>query len=107
VPLPDVLFSKQAPFIVGLTTSPERLVQIRRQRMKILGEQKKTDYVELEQVRQEILQARKLFAKSRWPVIDVTRRSIEETASEIFEIYTVNIEKQSVGGRPAEKPLIL
>ena len=107
VPLPDMLFSKQAPFVVGLTTSPERLVQIRRQRMKILGEQKKTDYVELEQVRQEILQARKLFAKSRWPVIDVTRRSIEETASEIFEIYTVNIEKQSVGGRPAEKPLIL
>ena len=107
VPLPDMLFSKQAPFIVGLTTSPERLVQIRRQRMKILGEQKKTDYVELEQERQEILQARKLFAKSRWPVIDVTRRSIEETASEIFEIYTVNIEKQSVGGQPAEKPLIL
>ena len=106
VPLPDVLFSGQAPFVVGLTTSPERLVQIRRQRMKMLGEQKETDYVELDQVRQEILQARKLFAKSRWPVIDVTRRSIEETASEIFELYTVNIEKQSVGGPSAETPLM-
>ncbi|MDA1323171.1 MAG: kinase/pyrophosphorylase [Proteobacteria bacterium] len=91
VPLPDMLFLKQTPFVVGLTTSPERLVQIRRNRMKSLGEEKETDYVELDQVRQEILQARKLFAKMRWPVIDVTRRSIEETASEIYELYTRNI----------------
>jgi regulator of PEP synthase PpsR (kinase-PPPase family) len=106
VPLPDILFSEQAPFVVGLTTSPERLVQIRRNRMKILGEERETHYVEFDQVRQEILEARKLFAKSRWPVIDVTRRSIEETASEIFELYAVNIEKQNADGRPAEKPLI-
>lgn len=104
VPLPEILFSKEAPFVVGLTTSPERLVQIRRQRMKLLGEDKETDYVELEQVRQEILEARKLFAKSRWPVIDVTRRSIEETASEIFEIYAANIEKQAIGQIMPEKP---
>ena len=91
VPLPDMLFTKQTPFVVGLTTSPERLVQIRRNRMKSLGEENETDYVELDQVRQEILQARKLFAKMRWPVIDVTRRSIEETASEIYELYTRNI----------------
>ena len=102
VPLPDILFSDRAPFVVGLTTTPERLVQIRRERMKSLGEMKETDYVELEQVRQEILQARKLFAKLRWPVIDVTRRSIEETASEIFEIYTASLEKHNSGDRPAE-----
>ena len=106
VPLPDMLFSEQAPFVVGLTTSAERLVQIRRNRMKILGEQRDTDYVELEQVRQEILLARKLFAKSRWPVIDVTRRSIEETASEIFELYAENIEKRGTGDRASEKSLI-
>lgn len=106
VPLPDMLFSKQAPFVVGLTTSPERLVQIRRQRMKMLGEAKETDYVELDQVRQEILEARKLFAKSRWPVIDVTRRSIEETASEIFELYAVNIEKQGLGRPSPDNPPI-
>lgn len=105
MPLPDILFSKQAPFVVGLTTSPERLVQIRRNRMKMLGEDRETDYVELDQVRQEIQQARKMFAKSRWPVIDVTRRSIEETASEIFELYAVDLEKQSAGGLPAEEPL--
>ena len=106
VPLPDILFSEQAPFVVGLTTSPERLVQIRRNRMKILGEERETHYVEFDQVRQEILEARKLFAKSRWPVIDVTRRSIEETASEIFELYAVNIEKQNADSQPAENPLI-
>jgi len=102
VPLPDVLFSEQAPFVVGLTASPERLVQIRRNRMKSLGEEKETDYVELDQVRQEILQARKLFTKMRWPVIDVSRRSIEETASEIFELYNRTTEKQNPGDAPTE-----
>ena len=96
VPLPEMLFTDKTPYVVGLTTTPERLVQIRRERMKSLGELKETDYVELEQVRQEILDARKLFAKMRWPVIDVTRRSIEETASEIYEIYTANIERHRI-----------
>lgn len=107
VPLPDILFAERAPFVVGLTTSPERLVQIRRNRMKSLGQSKETDYVELEQVRHEILQARKLFAKMRWPVIDVTRRSIEETASEIFELYTRNTEDQGAMDQPARKNQIL
>lgn len=92
VPLPDILFGDIAPYVVGLTTTPERLVQIRRQRMKMLGEGKETDYVELDRVREEIREARKLFAKMRWPVIDVTRRSIEETASEIIELYSAHHE---------------
>jgi hypothetical protein len=92
VPLPDILFGDVAPYVVGLTTTPERLVQIRRQRMKMLGEGKETDYVELDRVREEIREARKLFAKMRWPVIDVTRRSIEETASEIIELYSAHHE---------------
>ena len=58
--------------------------------MKLLGEDKETDYVDIDEVRQEILEARKLFAKKGWPVIDVTRRSIEETASEIYEMYTAH-----------------
>ena len=106
VPLPDMLLSEQAPFVVGLTASPERLVQIRRNRMKSPGEEKETDYVELDQVRQEILQARKLFAKMRWPVIDVTRRLIEETASEIFELYAGSVENQNLGDGSAENLLI-
>jgi hypothetical protein len=61
--------------------------------MKLLGEKKETDYVDIDEVRQEILEARKFFARKGWPVIDVTRRSIEETASEIYEIYTAHREK--------------
>ena len=90
VPLPDILFGDNAPYVVGLTTTPERLVQIRRQRMKMMGEAKETDYVEIDRVREEIREARKLFAKMRWPVIDVTRRSIEESASEIIELYSAH-----------------
>lgn len=92
VPLPDILFGDIAPYVVGLTTTPERLVQIRRQRMKMMGEAKETNYVEIDRVREEIREARKLFAKMRWPVIDVTRRSIEETASEIIELYSAHHE---------------
>ena len=92
VALPKVLFGPEAPFVVGLTTSPERLVQIRRQRMRMLGQNEDTDYVDIARVRQEIVEARKLFARMRWPVIDVTRRSIEETASEIIELYAVDRE---------------
>jgi hypothetical protein len=88
VPLPAILFGPDAPFVVGLTTSPERLVQIRRNRMRMLGQDKESDYVDIARVRQEIIEARKLFVKMRWPVIDVTRRSIEETASEIIELYS-------------------
>lgn len=107
VSLPEILFSDSAPYVVGLTTTPERLVQIRRQRMKMLGEAKETDYVELTQVRREILEARKLFSKMRWPVIDVTRRSIEETASEIIELYSAHHDLDIAathGGSPSKTP---
>ncbi|MBK20512.1 MAG: phosphoenolpyruvate synthase regulatory protein [Rhodospirillaceae bacterium] len=87
VPLPSELFSEKTNFVIGLTTSPERLVQIRRNRMLQLNELKETDYIDLERVRSEVLDARKLFTKMGWPIIDVSRKSIEETASEILEHY--------------------
>jgi len=93
VELPKLLMDENAPFVVGLTTSVERLVQIRRNRMVVLGEQTRTDYVDPEQVKREILEARRLFTRMRWPVIDVSRRSIEETAAEITDLY--NIWKES------------
>ena len=100
VPLPGILFGSEAPFVVGLTTSPERLVQIRRNRMKMLGQEEESDYVDIARVREEIVEARKLFTKMHWPVIDVTRRSIEETASEIIELYSAYQER-----RVASSPL--
>lgn len=84
LPLPEDLHKVTRPLVVGLTKDPERLVQLRRNRMQMLNQAQTTDYVDPEQVRSEVLEARRYFAKHRWPVLDVTRRAIEETAAEIL-----------------------
>lgn len=71
--------------IIGLTTSPERLVQIRKSRLTSVGETKQTNYIEEEIIKEEVLAAKKLFLKNKWPIIDVTRKSIEETAAAALE----------------------
>ncbi len=73
------------PLVVGLTISPERLVEVRRNRLRVLDQDEVTDYVDLDRVTEEVLVGRRLFTKHRWPVIDVTRRSIEEIAAEILQ----------------------
>lgn len=83
-PPPDLLFSLKNPMVVGLTTSPERLIQVRRNRLLALNQQDETSYVEQEAVQKEVAYARRMFADNGWPVIDVTRRSIEETAAAII-----------------------
>ncbi|MEM1021653.1 MAG: pyruvate, water dikinase regulatory protein, partial [Pseudomonadota bacterium] len=85
-PIPAQMFAPTKAFIVGLTTSPDRLVQIRKNRLLALKEDKPTSYVDEDKVREEITNARRLFSKHRWPVIDVTRRSIEETAAAILAL---------------------
>ncbi|MFL6857864.1 MAG: pyruvate, water dikinase regulatory protein [Allosphingosinicella sp.] len=85
-PPPPSLFSLAHPLVVGLTTNPERLVQIRRNRLLALNQPPETDYVDLEAVNAELAFARRLFADNGWPVIDVTRRSIEETAFAIVKL---------------------
>ena len=86
-PPPDKLFQLEKPLVVGLTSSPERLVQIRRNRLLSLNEQKQTSYADAEAVAAEVKYARRLFADRGWPVIDVTRRSIEETAAAIITLH--------------------
>jgi regulator of PEP synthase PpsR (kinase-PPPase family) len=86
VPLPPELAEASHPLVVGLTNDPERLIQIRRNRLSLLQQDDKTDYTDIEAVRAEVAQARRLFAERRWPVIDVTRRSIEETAAAILKL---------------------
>ena len=73
-------------FIVGLVNSVDRLVQIRRNRLLALKESKTTDYVDEERVDQEVKEARRLFNKMGWPMVDVTRRSIEETSVAIINL---------------------
>jgi regulator of PEP synthase PpsR (kinase-PPPase family) len=87
VPLPPELDELKRPLIVGLTNDPERLIQIRRNRLSMLTQTSDpTTYTDLEAVRDEVAQARRLFAERHWPVIDVTRRSIEETAAAILKL---------------------
>jgi regulator of PEP synthase PpsR (kinase-PPPase family) len=85
-PPPPVLFTLTHPLIVGLTTAPRRLVEIRRHRLLSLNEMGQTPYVEMEKVEQEVAFARRMFADNGWPVIDVTRRSIEETAAAVIKL---------------------
>ena len=73
------------PLVVGLTTTPERLVEVRRNRLRMMNHDQETDYVDLETVRDEVLTARRLYARHQWLVIDVTRRSIEEVAAEVMQ----------------------
>ena len=87
VALPPIFDEPDAPLIVGLTLNPDHLVQIRRNRLLSLRQQDETDYVDLEVVREEVTAARKLFSRKNWPVIDVTRRSIEETAAAIINLH--------------------
>lgn len=100
LPLPDQLFIAEQPFIIGLTTSADRLVQVRRNRLLMLRQREETDYVDLEIVKREIAEARKLFTKHHWPVIDVTRRSIEETAAAIFQLYNKHLEEAGAPAQP-------
>jgi len=75
------------PFVIGLTKDPARLVQVRRNRLQMLAQDPDTDYVDPEAVREEVTAARKLFNRYSWPAIDVTRRSIEESAAAILQLY--------------------
>ncbi len=87
-PPPDSLYKLTQPIIVGLTTSPNRLVQVRRNRLLSLNQAPETDYVDEGRIKAEVAFARRIFADNDWPVIDVTRRSIEESAAAILNIVS-------------------
>jgi regulator of PEP synthase PpsR (kinase-PPPase family) len=87
MPVPPKLEALAQPLVVGLTASPERIVQIRQNRLLGLrAEHEADDYVDRQAVAAEIAAARKLCGKHNWPIIDVTRRSIEETAAEVMAL---------------------
>jgi len=86
VPLPPEVDNAVTPLFVGLTTDPKSLVLLRRNRMRSIKETAETDYTDLDVVSEEITAARRLYAERAWPVIDVTRRSVEETAANILQL---------------------
>ena len=97
--VPDVgiseeLESVKTPIVVALITSAQTLVEIRTKRALELGqEKKKTDYTNIHKVEEEVVAAKRIFANKGWPVIDITRRSVEETASAIMNIISLKEKK--------------
>ena len=79
----------QLTCVVGLNTEPERLVDIRKNRMSSLKETDNKKYTSIENIKKEIADAKKTFQKYRWPTIDVTRKSVEETAASIIKIHEI------------------
>ena len=98
-PPPGLLYVLKNPLVVGLTTSADRLVQVRRNRLLSLNQAPETDYVDHEAVQREVAFARRIYADNGWPVIDVTRRSIEETAAAIINLYNERTSSMREGGR--------
>ena len=102
-PPPKTLFGLKRPLVVGLTTSPDRLIQIRRNRLLSLNQAPETDYVDQDRVEKELKFARRMFADNGWPVIDVTRRSIEETAAAVINLVNERqsgLSKGNTGPKP-------
>ena len=88
--LPEVLkLNPKISCVIGLNTEPDRLVEIRKNRMSSLKENKNKLYTDLDQIKKEVDMARNTFKKYKWPSIDVTRKSVEETAASIIKIYDI------------------
>ncbi len=85
-PLPDELFKLKDKLIVGLTAKPERLVELRRNRLKIFDTFIQTDYLDQNAVEDEIAAARKIYTDNAWPILDVTNRSIEDVCDDIITL---------------------
>lgn len=84
-PLPDNLFELKHPLLIGLTIRPEHLLAIRQSRLNSLKQEEQTNYVDNELIEQEIEASRKLFRQHGWPVIDVSKKSVEETCATIVQ----------------------
>ena len=93
-PLPEELMNLKEPLVVGLTISVDRLIQIRKTRLQSLNQEEDTNYVDMNEVKAEIESSRKLFRQKGWPIIDVTRRSVEEVAALIIQYRQKQLEKR-------------
>jgi len=88
--IPELLKKKpKTSCVIGLTTEPERLLDIRKNRMNTLIETKSTNYTNLEKITEEVNEAKQTFKKYQWPMIDITRKSVEETAASIIKIHEI------------------
>ena len=91
--VPEGLILNKKACIVGLIADPERLADIRRNRVAIMNDHKIKDYTNLDYIKKEVDDSKNLFKKNNWPIIDVTRRSVEETAASILKIIEIKRNK--------------
>jgi len=100
IPLPKAALEAKGPLKVGLTREPRSLADIRRNRLRQIatGESRESDYADEERVRQEVMEARRIFTRLGFPVIDVTRRSIEEAAATILQLHLEHARDKPKGG---------
>ena len=87
--IPEGLITNKRPCIIGLVADPQRLADIRRNRVAIMKDNNLKEYTDLKFIKEEIENSKKLFKKNNWPIIDVTRRSVEETAASILKIIEI------------------
>ena len=88
--VPDFLKEKpDCTCVIGLTAEPDRLVDLRKNRMQSIKENENKNYIDFEKIKNEIETSKKLFQKYNWPTIDVTRKSVEETAASILKIHDI------------------
>jgi regulator of PEP synthase PpsR (kinase-PPPase family) len=88
VPFPAHYIDGLKLFVVGLTNDPKRLSVVRKTRQIVQSDESNVVYTDLDRITEEVRDARRLFSQNQWPVIDVTRRSVEETAAAVIQLYT-------------------
>ena len=95
--IPEIIKKNPQNFcIIGLTTEAERLADIRKNRMNSLKEKNNKNYTDLEKIKKEVEEAKSTFKKYKWPTIDITRKSVEETAASIIKIHEIYINKKRI-----------
>ena len=83
------------PCVIGLVTEAERLYDLRKNRLNSLKEDQNSEYVNIDKIKDELNSARKLFKENNWPTIDVTRKSVEETAASVIKIFEIKNKKNA------------
>ena len=91
----NLIEQPQSLCVIGLTTEAERLADIRKNRINSLKDTKNQNYTDLEKIKKEVEDAKNIFKKYKWPTIDVTRKSVEETAASIIKIYEIYLNKKN------------
>jgi hypothetical protein len=85
----ELIKNSKTSCVVGLTAEPSRILDVRKNRMNLMNEKKSVPYINIEKIKSELEMAKNIFKQYNWPIIDVTRKSVEETAASVIKIYDI------------------